>query len=156
MSNVLMTAVEVILMFRGVCVFADSITGTEYILVCALYNGNKVVGLLLLGLMIGKVVATVIGVAITIPGQEYDVHTLLLTTPDFFIYLGYVQCRIHIIFWNSHLCRITRLSSITSQTAIIILTLGKYYSALRSGWSGAPVIALMVRDGSIAFLAIFS
>lgn len=46
--------------------------------------------------------------------------------------------------------------ALCTQTTILFLTFAKQIFAARTGWGRTPLVSLMIRDGSFAFVAIFS
>jgi len=48
---------------------------------------------------------------------------------------------------------LVRITAVVSQLIILLLTLVRYRTAKLEGWSQAPIMLLMIRDGTIAFLA---
>ncbi|TFK44270.1 hypothetical protein BDQ12DRAFT_672680 [Crucibulum laeve] len=118
-GSILITAVELVLMAR----------------VYALYNKNIWIGIGFGVLLCGEVVTMIVGVILNIPGDGFQVDTLLLRSPDSFTYVG--------------------ISAAVSQITILILTLIKYRAAVRGGWSRLPILQLMVRDGTVAFFVLF-
>ncbi|KAF8160651.1 hypothetical protein B0H34DRAFT_795539 [Crassisporium funariophilum] len=114
-GSILMSAVEIVLMAR----------------VYALYNKNIWVGLGFIALIIGELTTVVIGVVMNIPGDDFGLESLLLTSPISYTYFG--------------------IGAIISQITILGLTLMKYRTAVRGGWEKVPIMMLMVRDGTVAF-----
>ncbi|KAF8971111.1 hypothetical protein BDZ97DRAFT_1787764 [Flammula alnicola] len=112
-GSILMSAVEVVLMAR----------------VYALYQKNLWVGLIFVFLILGEIVAVIVGVIMNIPG-DFIASNILLSSPNSFTYFG--------------------IGAIISQIAILVLTLAKYKVAVRGGWGKVPMM-LMVRDGTAAF-----
>lgn len=87
-----MTAVEIVLMVRGMSsLFVPGIVSHDANQVYALYDRNPFIKYGFLLVLIGEALAMVIGVVLTLPGDEFRVSTILMTTPHSFAYFGYVK-----------------------------------------------------------------
>ncbi|KIM45410.1 hypothetical protein M413DRAFT_429877, partial [Hebeloma cylindrosporum] len=110
--------------------------GVEAVLmarVYALYQKSLRVGLVFLALILGEAIAVIIGVVKHIPGDDFSASSLLLTSPGSYTYFG--------------------IGAIITQITILVLTLVKYKTAVKEGWGKAPIMMLMVRDGTVVFFA---
>ncbi|TFK71285.1 hypothetical protein BDN72DRAFT_469940 [Pluteus cervinus] len=118
LNTVFVTAIEIVLMAR----------------VYALYNQNLQIVYLFLVLLLGKTVATAVGIWLNWPSDGFKELIWLDVTPDSFAYFGF--------------------ASVFSQLTILVLTFGKY-SSIKGMNSPPPIIGLMMRDGTLAFIPIF-
>ncbi|KAF8893818.1 hypothetical protein BD779DRAFT_953011 [Infundibulicybe gibba] len=113
-----------------VLVAAAAVTCVEVVMmarVYALYNRRRWIGLLLASLLLIETTIILIGVLITLP-RNFCPGDLAAQIPASFIYFG--------------------ISAIISQLTILGLSLFRY---TRGQWSRAPVVSLMMRDGSFSF-----
>ncbi|KAF8813944.1 hypothetical protein BYT27DRAFT_7230870 [Phlegmacium glaucopus] len=97
--------------------------------VYALYKKNVWVGCSFAVLILGKVTAVVVGFVMDIPEDHVDI--------------AFVSSSSYILFG---------ICAIISQITILSLTLVKYWTAIREGWSAIPIMALVVRDGIVIFI----
>ncbi|KDR75831.1 hypothetical protein GALMADRAFT_248554 [Galerina marginata CBS 339.88] len=97
--------------------------------VYALYNQQRWIGALLVFCLASEVIITVIGLLLNLPGEFFEPSMLVTHLPASFAYLG--------------------IASVASQFIILIFTLRKY---VRSPLSTVPLVRLMTRDGTFAFL----
>ncbi|KAF9010664.1 hypothetical protein BDQ17DRAFT_935961 [Cyathus striatus] len=114
-------------------------TAVEMVLmarVYAIYNKNSLVAAGFFCLLMGELISLIVGVTITIPGKNFHLSTFVDSSPNSYAYFG--------------------AAAGISQVTILILTLMKYRSAVRGGWARLPIMQLMVRDGTIAFVVLFS
>ena len=56
---------------------------------------------------------------------------------------------------NSPNCRLCRGAPIAFQTLLFGFTVWKFVVALKSGWGNIPIMRLLVRDGTWAFILLF-
>ncbi|KAJ7594863.1 hypothetical protein C8J56DRAFT_927805 [Mycena floridula] len=102
--------------------------------VYALYSRNRWVKYTFITLVAAETIATVVGIVQTIPHDFMD-EFIVLRIPTSFTYFG--------------------IAAAVSELTIIILTLVQYRVASRAGWSEAPIVTLMMRDGTAAFILLF-
>jgi len=113
-------------------------TAVEVVLIArvfALYNRNFWVGLIFVALLLGEASTLITGIMMSLPGLDFDLNNFLISSPMSFVYFG--------------------TAALVSQSTILVLTLMKYRSAFRDGWANAPIMQLMVRDGTMAFCTMF-
>jgi len=103
--------------------------------VYALYNQPRWLAILLLLFLIVEIAAVIVGLSLNLPGQHFTPYLLISFLPRSFAYFG--------------------LCSVSIQCIVLVLTMRKY---ARSSLKAIPLVQLMVRDGTLAFvmLAIFS
>ncbi|KDR83092.1 hypothetical protein GALMADRAFT_238909 [Galerina marginata CBS 339.88] len=101
----------------------------------ALYHGHRLVchGVSVLFLL--EIISMIVGLALSLPGIEFDNICTVLHIP---LELG-----------------IFGLGSIAFQTVLFGLTLYRFIRDVNAGWHGMPLIALLIRDGTWAFLLLF-
>ncbi|KAF9482228.1 hypothetical protein BDN70DRAFT_450973 [Pholiota conissans] len=109
-------------------------TAVEIILmarVYALYKKSVWVGIIFACLILGEISAVVAGTILSCPEKNFTAVDILISSPKSYTYFG--------------------ISAIISQFTILALTLFKYKIAVQHGWGKAPIMMLMVRDGTAAF-----
>ncbi|KAJ3503233.1 hypothetical protein NLJ89_g8527 [Agrocybe chaxingu] len=99
--------------------------------VYALYNKNVWIFFVFVIMILAEIVTVILGIVLNRPGDEFRASNILLRSPTSFTYFG--------------------IGAIASQITILGLTLLKYKAAVQGGWSKAPIMMLMVRDGTAAF-----
>jgi len=97
--------------------------------VYALYNQQRWIGALLIFCLSSEIIITIIGLLLNLPGELFELSMLVTHLPASFAYLG--------------------IASVTSHFIILTFTLRKY---IRSPLSTVPLVRLMMRDGTFAFL----
>ncbi|KAF5322224.1 hypothetical protein D9619_001334 [Psilocybe cf. subviscida] len=102
--------------------------------VYALYDRKSWVIILFLFLVLGELTAVAVGIALNPIDDGFVASTVMLSTPLSYTYFG--------------------IAAIVSQITILGLTLAKYQTAIRGGWAKEPILTLMVRDGTLIFLAL--
>ncbi|KAF8888042.1 hypothetical protein BD779DRAFT_1672454 [Infundibulicybe gibba] len=118
-SDIIVTTVEVLLMLQ----------------LYVLYNKSTKLVAAFCIIIFAETAALVIGIVFNLPGEEFNLVSILDATHDAFTYLGF--------------------SSMVSQTVIVILTWVKYREAVHGGWSASPIISLIIRDVTAIFCMIF-
>ena len=107
-------------------------------------------------LIVAKVTAVVIGIGIGIgnimPADQSD--ELLRTRWGLYLLFecvpGHSMKFVDLNYFSGSIC------AIISQVTILTLTLIKYRTAVRQGWSAVPIVALVVRDGILTFSILIS
>ncbi|KAF8200756.1 hypothetical protein BJ912DRAFT_947073 [Pholiota molesta] len=124
-------------LLRGWCasqviVAALAVSALEIVLmarVYALYNQPKWLATLLIAFLIIEIVVATLGLSLNLPSHDFDPYLLLSHLPASFAYFG--------------------LCSISIQCVVLALTLVKYR---RSSLRTVPLVRLMIRDGTLAFV----
>ncbi|TFK22090.1 hypothetical protein FA15DRAFT_671903 [Coprinopsis marcescibilis] len=114
------------------------ISAVDYILVLrvfALYAGNKAVKITTTMLYFAEIITISIGLGLSVPEFTFDEYCTILGSPTTFL--------------------ISAGAPIAFQTVLFALTGWKFFQAARSGWGNVPIINLLMRDGSWAFMLIF-
>ncbi|KAF9010562.1 hypothetical protein BDQ17DRAFT_1234447, partial [Cyathus striatus] len=101
----------------------------------ALYYGSSFVRRAIALLFGFEVIGIAVGLALSLPGIEYDDICLVMGAPLILIEYGVITA--------------------LYQTVLFLLTLFKFIQALRSGWGDVPLIVLLMRDGTWAFCLLF-
>lgn len=112
-------------------------TAVEFVLVVrvyALYDRARWLLYAFICLFLAEAATIIIGIRNTIPNQ-FNANLLLLSVPKSFAYFG--------------------IAAAVSQCTIVLLTLFKYFKAVRGGWSEIPIMVLVIRDGTAAFTILF-
>jgi len=115
-----------------VMVAALSVSALEIVLmarVYALYNKQQWLGILLISILILESIVAIVGLLLNLPGDEFILAMVVTHLPVSFAYFG--------------------ITSVVVQCVILILTLTKY---ARSSLSAVPLVRLMMRDGTFAFI----
>ncbi|THV06171.1 hypothetical protein K435DRAFT_773378 [Dendrothele bispora CBS 962.96] len=103
--------------------------------VYALYDKNRYIAWMFSLLAVSECVTTVLNVIFT-THRDLTLSNVLGPAPRSFVYFGIIP-------------------SLT-QLTILVLTLLQYRRAARGGWAKTPIIGLMIRDGTIAFIVLFA
>lgn len=124
--------------YQGIA--ALSIVGTVDIIlilrVVALYHGYPAMRVILVLLYILEVVGMSVGIGLAVPGIRYDEICLVTDVPpSLAVYGG---------------------AAISFQVILFVLTLWKFLEAVRSGWGDVPLIVLLMRDGTWAFILLMA
>jgi len=109
-----------------------SVEAILMIRVYALYNRNRWIARGFATLILAEIATVAVGLALNGSPFDYVEESLFMTAPDAFIYFA--------------------ISSVVTQCIIISLTLVKSFLVSRLGLGREPIIILMVRDGTVAFL----
>ena len=88
-----------------------------------------------------------------VPGVRFDATCTVVRSPPSLIIFAYG----HIFLTTSAILIWVLYSAafVSFESVLFILTLIKFVVALRSGWGRTPVVFLLVRDGTWAFMLIF-
>lgn len=139
----------------NILVFADHRSHTLTMhLANALYHGNTAMRRLIVGFFLLEVFGMIIGLALALPGITFDELCLVLGVPHSLIIYAYE------VSWNLWVHRADSSipssgASIIFQTFLFSITVYKFYHAARSGLGDVPLIVLLVRDGTWAFIILF-
>ncbi|PPR05819.1 hypothetical protein CVT26_010099 [Gymnopilus dilepis] len=101
----------------------------------ALYHGHPQIRRLVGVFFLMEIVGLAVGLGLALPGITYDNLCLVVAAPGSLIIYG--------------------ASSILFQIFLFALTVYKFAQAARSGWGDVPLIVLLMRDGSWAFVLLF-
>lgn len=88
-----------------------------------------------------------------VPGVRFDAICVVRHTPSDLIIFAYDYIRLT----SSTILKLILYSVafVLFETILFVLTLFKFLVALRNGWGRTPVVYLLVRDGTWAFILIF-
>ena len=87
-----------------------------------------------------------------VPGVSFDAACTVVRSPPSLIIFAYG----HILLTSTTILTLFYSAAFVSfESVLFILTLIKFLVALRSGWGRTPVLFLLVRDGTWAFILIF-
>ncbi|KAI0270460.1 hypothetical protein BC834DRAFT_515516 [Gloeopeniophorella convolvens] len=114
------------------------IASVEVILIIrvhALYDRNRPITIILITLFLAENIAMAVTLIKVVPGARFDVACTVVHTPPSLV--------------------IFAVAFVAFETVLFVLTLVKFFMALRTGWGHTPVIHLLVRDGTWAFALIF-
>ena len=119
----------------------------------ALYDRNLTVTVPLVVLFLVENIAMIVTLIIVIPGVRFDIACTVIRSPPSLLIFGYTP----ILLISSAILTSSFSSAafILFETVLFVLTLIKFMVALRSGWGRTPVVFLLVRDGTWAFILIF-
>lgn len=101
----------------------------------ALYDRNRSVTVPLVVLFLLENLAMMVTLIFVVPGVQFDATCTVVRSPPTLI--------------------IFAAAFVSFESVLFILTLIKFLVALRSGWGRTPVVFLLVRDGTWAFILIF-
>ncbi|KAI0289253.1 hypothetical protein BC826DRAFT_1032537 [Russula brevipes] len=110
----------------------------EFILIMrvhALYDRNRAVTMTLVVLFFVENVVMIVTLIKAVPGARFDTNCVVVHSPPGLIFFA--------------------VAFVSFETALFSLTLIKFLIALRNGWGRTPVLHLLVRDGTWAFILIF-
>ncbi|KAH9041883.1 hypothetical protein EDB83DRAFT_2295451 [Lactarius deliciosus] len=114
------------------------IAAVEFILIVrvhALYDRSRIVTSILLLLFIAENIVMIVTLVRVVPEIGFDpICTVVHSPPRLLLFA---------------------VAFVSFETVLFILTLFKFIVALRSGWGRTPVLYLLVRDGTWAFILIF-
>jgi len=124
--------------YQGIAVL--SIVGTVDVIlmlrVVALYHGYPPMRTILVLLYILELVGMSVGIGLAVPGIRYDEICLVTDVPpSLAVYGG---------------------AAISFQVIVFVLTVWKFFEAVRSGWGDVPIILLLMRDGTWAFVLLMA
>ncbi|KAF6765466.1 hypothetical protein DFP72DRAFT_203941 [Ephemerocybe angulata] len=110
----------------------------DYILILrvfALYPRNRVVHYILFSMYIVELGTISVCMGLSVPGLGYDETCTVVSAPlPFLIAAG---------------------APIAYQTLLFVLTGWKFFEAVKSGWGHIPIMKLLMRDGTWAFMILF-
>ncbi|KAF8466810.1 hypothetical protein DFH94DRAFT_600929, partial [Russula ochroleuca] len=101
----------------------------------ALYDRNLSVTVPLVVLFVLENISMIVTLVIVIPGVHFDATCTVIRSPPTLL--------------------IFAAAFVLFETVLFVLTLIKFLVALRGGWGRTPVVFLLVRDGTWAFILIF-
>ena len=119
----------------------------------ALYDRNRKVTVPLVVLFLLENLAMMVTLIFVVPGVRFDATCTVVRSPPSLIIFAYG----HILLTASAILILAFYSAafVSFESVLFILTLIKFIVALRSGWGRTPVVFLLVRDGTWAFVLIF-
>ncbi|KAJ2924762.1 hypothetical protein H1R20_g12330, partial [Candolleomyces eurysporus] len=115
------------------------VAAVDYILILrifALYSRNRTIRYLVATLYLLELVTMSIGVGLAVPKLGYDDLCTLIDVPDTFL--------------------IAAGAPIAFQTILFALTAWRFLEAVKAGWGNVPIIQLLMRDGTWAFILLFA
>lgn len=119
----------------------------------ALYDRSRSVIVPLVILFLMENLAMIVTLIVVVPGVSFDAACTVVRSPPSLIIFAYG----HILSTSSAILTLVLYSAafVSFESVLFILTLIKFLVALRSGWGRTPVLFLLVRDGTWAFILIF-
>ncbi|KAH9974224.1 hypothetical protein BJV74DRAFT_753527, partial [Russula compacta] len=114
------------------------VAAVEFILIIrvhALYDRKIAVTATILSLFLVENVIMIVTLAKVIPRVRFDSNCTVIHSPSGLIFFA--------------------AAFVALETVLFVLTLIKFLIALRDGWGRTPVLHLLVRDGTWAFILIF-
>ncbi|RXW18129.1 hypothetical protein EST38_g7729 [Candolleomyces aberdarensis] len=115
------------------------VAAVDYILILrifALYSRSRIIRYLVATLYLLELVTMSIGVGLAVPNLGYDDLCTLIDVPDTFL--------------------IAAGAPIAFQTILFGLTAWRFLEAVKAGWGNVPIIQLLMRDGTWAFILLFA
>jgi hypothetical protein len=152
--QLVITTVDIVLMIRGksYIVFCIDITTQARRAVFALYNKSKPLLAFLSTAFIGEVAYLSYNLATVTPKLGFTDDCFVRSSPPSFIIYWYVP-GIYCMTISS--ISSNRIVSLAFETLLFLLTLIKFFIAVKDGWGKRPVMQEFVRDGTWAFALIF-
>ncbi|KAH9985263.1 hypothetical protein BJV77DRAFT_1071528 [Russula vinacea] len=119
----------------------------------ALYDRNLSVTVPLVVLFVLENIAMIATFVTVIPGVRFDATCTVIRSPPSLLIFAYG----HVLLISSAILILVFYSAafVLFETVLFVLTLIKFLVALRGGWGRTPVVFLLVRDGTWAFILIF-
>ncbi|TEB18373.1 hypothetical protein FA13DRAFT_1746048 [Coprinellus micaceus] len=114
------------------------VASVDYVLILrvfALYPRNRFVRYLLQLVYLLEIITISVAVGLAVPGLEYDELCVVVSAPVTFL--------------------VAAGAPIAFQTLLFGFTIWKFIVALKSGWGNIPIMRLLVRDGTWAFILLF-
>ncbi|KAI0248021.1 hypothetical protein BJV78DRAFT_1076238, partial [Lactifluus subvellereus] len=114
------------------------VAAVEFILIIrvhALYDRNRHITAILFVLFLVENVVMTVTLVKVVPGVRFDAICIVRRSPSDLV--------------------IFAVAFVSFETVLFVLTLVKFLVALRNGWGRTPVVYLLVRDGTWAFILIF-
>jgi hypothetical protein len=153
-TQVLIATVESVLIVRGMSSLFPSyvVMLTVSFQVHALYDRSRIVTVILVLLFVAENVVMIITLVGVAPEIGFDSICTVVHSPPRLLLFAYVNARPSspALSLPSH-----SVAFVSFETVLFILTLFKFIVALRNGWGRTPVLFLLVRDGTWAFILIF-
>jgi hypothetical protein len=154
-TQLLVAAVEFILIIRGMPLLdlRGPAANVDTLQVHALYDRNRRVTATLFALFLVENVVMIVTLIKVVPEVHFDAICTVIRSPSDLIFFAYDY-----IPFNPFTILTLALYSVafvSFETVLFVLTLFKFLVALRNGWGRTPVIYLLVRDGTWAFILIF-
>ncbi|KAJ3522781.1 hypothetical protein NMY22_g11738 [Coprinellus aureogranulatus] len=115
------------------------ITAVDYILVLrvfALYHRSPGVRYFVAALYVFEVITMSVGLGLAIPKLKYDEYCTIIDSPETFL--------------------ISAGAPIAFQSFLFAFTAFKFFYAVKSGWGNVPMMQLLMRDGTWAFILLFA
>ncbi|KAJ6593570.1 hypothetical protein B0H19DRAFT_25476 [Mycena capillaripes] len=110
----------------------------DYVLilrVSALYHNNATIRKFVLAAFILEIAGMCVGLGLSLPTIQFDEICLVTAiSPTLIVYAG---------------------ATLLFQTLLFGLTLAKFVRAVRDGWGDTPLVGLVMRDGTWAFILLF-
>lgn len=158
-TQLLVAVVESILIVRGMLSIFRAVIPTDYSPIIhfsqvhALYDRNRNVTVPLVVLFLLENLAMMVTLIFVVPGVTFDATCTVIRSPPSLIIFAYG----HILLTASAILILVFYSAafVSFESVLFILTLIKFLLALRGGWGRTPVVFLIVRDGTWAFILIF-
>jgi hypothetical protein len=158
-TQLLVAVVESILIVRGMLSIFRTLIPTDYSPIIhfpqvhALYDRNRNVTVPLVVLFLLENLAMMVTLIFVVPGVSFDATCTVIRSPPSLIIFAYG----HILLTASAILILVFYSAafVSFESVLFILTLIKFLLALRGGWGRTPVVFLLVRDGTWAFILIF-
>jgi hypothetical protein len=158
-TQLLVAVVESILIVRGMLSIFLTLIPTDYSPIIhfpqvhALYDRNRNVTVPLVVLFLLENLAMMVTLIFVVPGVRFDATCTVVRSPPTLIIFAYG----HILLTASTVLILVFYSAafVSFEFVLFILTLIKFLVALRNGWGRTPVVFLLVRDGTWAFILIF-
>ena len=88
-----------------------------------------------------------------VPGVRFDAICIVTHSPPDLVIFAYDY--IPLTSSTILMLNLYSVAFVLFETVLFVLTLVKFLVALRNGWGRTPVIYLLVRDGTWAFILIF-
>lgn len=114
------------------------IAAVEFILIVrvhALYDRSRIVTSILVFLFIAENIVMIVTLVGIVPEVGFDLICTVVHSPPRLLLFA--------------------IAFVSFETVLFLLTLFKFITALRHGWGRTPVLYLLVRDGTWAFILIF-
>jgi hypothetical protein len=137
--------------------YSSTVLNRPFTQVHALYDRNRYVTLPLIVLFLAENVAMTNALIIVVPGVRFDASCTVTRSPSTLVIFAYDN----VFFLDPSAIAHYAIKSCNSaafilfETILFLLTLAKFLIALRDGWGRTPVVHLLMRDGTWAFILIF-